>query len=135
MTYRTCFVVSSVLSAESLSMHQDLVNSNKEHLLTSMLFGRSPSKIVSTLLAVVEVVVVVVMELAVPDMDAMIIIQMIQHQNRSYKVLRQPNVPKFERCSKVRDYTNKWSHRLHRIHVFFLLQHNHTRFSPSRAAL
>ena len=24
-------------------MHQDLVNSNKEHLLTSMLFGRSPS--------------------------------------------------------------------------------------------
>ena len=54
-------------------MHQDLVNSNKEHLLTSMLFGRSPSKIVSTLLAVVEVVVVVVTELAVPDMDAMII--------------------------------------------------------------
>ena len=24
-------------------MHQNLVNSNKEHLLTSMLFGRSPS--------------------------------------------------------------------------------------------
>ena len=95
--------------------------------------------IVSTLLAMVEVVVVVVTELAVPEMDAMII--------NSDDPTSEQVVQSFTAAQRAEIRAMQQSPRLYEqmvasiapntcfFYVLILLQHNHTRFSPSRAAL